>query len=78
MSLPSDQLDLLKTAANALVDWQDVAESVGVVLTQVEMEFPPEGQTNRVQFTWNPDVLDSEGAIIKAGHFDIATLSNGR
>lgn len=78
MSLPADQLDLLKTAANALNDWQDVAETVGVVLTQVEMEFPPDNQTNRVQFTWNPDVLDADGAIIKAGHFDIATLSNGR
>lgn len=78
MSLPVDQLDLLKAAAAALADWQDVAESVGVTITQMEMEFPPEEQTNRVQFTWTPDVLGPEGEILKAGHFDIATLSNGR
>ena len=75
MSLPDDQIPLLQTAANALADWQDVAESAGVVLTQVVMEFPPDGQTNRVQFTWTPDEVDADGTILKAGHFDIATLS---
>lgn len=75
MSLPDSQIGLLQTAASALHDWQDVAQTAGIVLNQVVMEFPPNGQANSVQFTWIADVLDAEGVVLEAGHFSIATLS---
>ena len=87
MSLPDDQIGLLQTAANALHTWQNTAEGAGISLQQVVMEFPPDGTTNMIQFTWVPAtpgrdaVVDGEGNEIEpavpptVGRFDIATLT---
>ena len=75
MSIPDSQIGLLQQAATALRGWQTAAEGVGVTLQQVVMEFPPEGVSNLVQFTWIPAEVDAEGAEVSPGRFDIATLA---
>ena len=60
MALSAAQLDLLKTAANALAGWNSAAQGLAqpVLIAQVTMEFPPEGSENLVRFTWMGDHYD--------------------
>ena len=54
MPFSDDQADLLKTAITALHTWQDTAGGVNVVLQQVTMNFPGNGEGKReVRFTWD-------------------------
>lgn len=64
MAIPDDQVDTLQLAVTAAHNWQDAAASVGVTIQQLVFEFPPNGQTNPVQFTWDST----------AERFEIATL----
>lgn len=54
MPFSDEQVSLLATAVSALHTWQDTAAGVDVVLQQVTMNFPGNGDGNHeVRFTWD-------------------------
>lgn len=53
MTFADDQLALLTTARDALRGWQDIAQDVGIVLQQIVMLMPTDGEERRVTFTWD-------------------------
>lgn len=54
MPFSDDQTGLLQTAVDALHTWQTTASGVDVVLQQVTMNFPGNGDgAHEVRFTWD-------------------------